>query len=71
MNIIDSQFLLEMYTRGYFPMAKSSEESDVNFFKPHKRWIHLHDFKKIFRHKSIYLLVPKLLIPNGTTIIGV
>ncbi len=36
MQIIDPKFLLKMYTKGYFPMAKSEESIDIEFFKPVK-----------------------------------
>ena len=39
MKIIDPQFLLKMYTRGYFPMAKSKQGIEVEFFKPYKRFL--------------------------------
>ena len=60
MKIIDPQFLLKMYTRGYFPMAKSKQGIEVEFFKPYKRFlIPISDFhipKKLFREfkKKIY-----------------
>ena len=53
MKIIDPQFLLKMYTRGYFPMAKSKQGIEVEFFKPYERFlIPISDFhipKKLFR----------------------
>ena len=62
MKIIDPQFLLKMYTRGYFPMAKSKQGIEVEFFKPYKRFlIPISDFhipKKLFREfkkKIIFL----------------
>jgi len=62
MKIIDPQFLLKMYTRGYFPMAKSKQGIEVEFFKPYKRFlIPISDFhipKKLFREfkkKNIFL----------------
>ena len=39
MNIIDPQFLIDMYSKGYFPMAHSSLSEEINFYKPHKRFI--------------------------------
>mgnify|MGYP003329360070 CR=1 FL=1 len=39
MQIIDPKFLVKMYTKGYFPMAKSEESIDIDFFKPHKRFL--------------------------------
>ena len=62
MKIIDPQFLLKMYTKGYFPMAKSKQGIKVEFFKPYKRFlIPISDFhipKKLFREfkkKNIFL----------------
>ena len=62
MKIIDPQFLLKMYTRGYFPMAKSKQGIKFEFFKPYKRFlIPISDFhipKKLFREfkkKNIFL----------------
>ena len=53
MQIIDPKFLLKMYTKGYFPMAKSEESIDIEFFKPHKRFlIPISDFhipKRLFK----------------------
>ena len=53
MKIIDPQFLLKMYTKGYFPMAKSEQSIEVEFFKPYKRFlIPISDFhipKRFFR----------------------
>ena len=60
MKFIDSQFLLKMYTQGYFPMAKNSRSNKVEFFKPYKRFlIPIKDFhipKKLFKEfkKKIY-----------------
>ena len=39
MKYIDSKFLLKMYTKGYFPMAKNDKNSEVEFFKPYKRFL--------------------------------
>ena len=39
MEFIDSKFLLKMYTKGYFPMAKNSRSIEVDFFKPYKRFL--------------------------------
>lgn len=53
MNLINPKFLLNMYTQGYFPMAKSTESIEIDFYKPHKRFlIPIFDFhipKKIFK----------------------
>ena len=62
MQIIDPKFLLKMYTKGYFPMAKSEESIDIEFFKPRKRFlIPISDFHipkrlfKEFKKKNINL----------------
>tara|TARA_B100001245_G_scaffold192592_1_gene150963 strand:- start:23 stop:214 length:192 start_codon:yes stop_codon:yes gene_type:complete len=62
MQIIDPKFLLQMYTKGYFPMAKSEESIDIEFFKPRKRFlIPISDFHipkrlfKEFKKKNIIL----------------
>ena len=62
MQIIDPKFLLQMYTKGYFPMAKSKDSIDVEFFKPYKRFlIPISDFHipkrlfKEFKKKNIIL----------------
>ena len=62
MKIIDPQFLLKMYTRGYFPMAKSKQGIEVEFFKPYKRFLipisGFHIPKRFFREfkkKNIFL----------------
>ena len=39
MKIINPSFLINMYTRGYFPMAESANSSEIHFFKPQKRFI--------------------------------
>ena len=51
-----------MYTKGYFPMAKSEESIDIEFFKPRKRFlIPISDFHipkrlfKEFKKKNIIL----------------
>ena len=62
MKIIDPKFLLKMYTKGYFPMAKSDKSIEVEFFKPYKRFlIPISDFHipkrlfKEFKKKIIFL----------------
>ena len=62
MKIIDPNFLLNMYTKGYFPMAKSNRSVEVEFFKPYKRFlIPISDFHipkrlfKEFKKKNIIL----------------
>ena len=39
MTIIDHKFLLKMYTKGYFPMAKIDNNNEIEFFKPYKRFL--------------------------------
>ena len=39
MEIINPQFLIKMYSKGYFPMAKSAKSIGVEFFKPYKRFL--------------------------------
>ena len=39
MNTIDPHILLKMYSKGYFPMAKSAKSINVDFFKPYRRFI--------------------------------
>ena len=62
MKIINLQFLLNMYTQGYFPMAKSKQSIEVEFFKPNKRFLipisNFHIPKKLFKDfkkKNIFL----------------
>jgi len=38
-KIIDDQILINLYKKGYFPMAESSFSKKVNFYKPNKRFI--------------------------------
>ena len=53
MEFIDSKFLLKMYTKGYFPMAKTKQSIEVEFFKPNKRFllpiVDFHIPKRFFR----------------------
>ena len=53
MKIIEPQFLLKMYAKGYFPMAKYSQSNEIEFFKPYKRFLipilNFHIPKKLFR----------------------
>ena len=37
MNLINPQFLLKMYAKGFFPMAKNSTSMEVEFYKPYQR----------------------------------
>ena len=62
MQTIDLQFLLKMYSKGYFPMAKKENNLEVEFIKPHKRFvIPILDFHipkrlfKEFKKKNIIL----------------
>ena len=59
-NIIDPHYLIHMYSKGYFPMAKNSISTKVDFYKPYKRFlIPIEDFhipKKLlkeFKKKNI------------------
>ena len=53
MQIIDPKFLLQMYTKGYFPMAKSSNNIEVEFYKPYTRLLipilNFHMPKRLFK----------------------
>ena len=53
MQFINSQFLLKMYTQGYFPMANNDRSIEIEFLKPYKRFlIPITDFhipKKFFK----------------------
>ena len=62
MKIIDTEFILEMYAKGYFPMAKNAKSTEVEFFKPYKRFLipilNFHIPKKLFKEfkkKIIFL----------------
>ena len=62
MKVIDPKFLINMYTKGFFPMAKSAESPEINFYKPYKRFIipilDFHIPKKFFREfkkKNMFL----------------
>jgi Leu/Phe-tRNA-protein transferase len=62
MNSINPEFLINMYSKGYFPMAKSRESIEVNFYKPYRRFIvpilDFHIPKKIFKEfkkKNIFI----------------
>ena len=52
-TILDTKELIQLYKKGYFPMAKSKQGIEVEFFKPYKRFlIPISDFhipKKLFR----------------------
>ena len=58
---INTEILLKMYKKGYFPMADNALDKKVNFYKPLKRFvIPINDFhlsKKLFKEfkkKNIY-----------------
>ena len=59
---INPQMLVQMYKKGYFPMAENSLDQEINFYKPLKRFVNpINDFhlpKKLFKEykkKNIYL----------------
>ena len=53
MKFIENNFLLSMYKKGFFPMAENQKSEEVNFFKPHLRFIipikNFHIPKKLFK----------------------
>ena len=53
MNIIESKLLINMYSKGFFPMAKNRNENDIHFYKPLKRFLlpifSFHIPKKLFK----------------------
>ena len=53
MQTIETQFLLKMYAKGYFPMAKDENNIEVEFFKPRKRFLipisEFHIPKRLFK----------------------
>ena len=58
---INTQMLLQMYKKGYFPMAENSLDKEINFYKPSKRFVipinNFHLPKKLFKEfkkKNIY-----------------
>ena len=59
-EILDPQKLINLYTKGFFPMAESVTINEIKFYKPIKRLvIPINDFhlpKKLFRKfkKNIY-----------------
>ena len=59
-EILDPQKLINLYTKGFFPMAESVTSNEIKFYKPIKRLvIPIYDFhlpKKLFRKfkKNIY-----------------
>ncbi len=38
-TILDTKELIQLYKKGYFPMAKSANSVEIHFFKPQKRFI--------------------------------
>jgi len=38
-KILDTKKLIQLYKKGYFPMAENANSSKINFFKPQKRFI--------------------------------
>ena len=53
MKIIDTDYLIQMYKIGYFPMAESQISHNIDFFKPYKRFLipifNFHIPKKLFK----------------------
>ena len=53
MNIIEPESLMNMYSKGYFPMARNAKSLQINFYKPYKRFLipidYFHIPKKLFR----------------------
>ncbi len=66
MKIIDLKFLLKMYRRGYFPMAKIDNNYEIDFFKPYKRFLipisNFHIPKKLFREFKKKIIFIKLIL---------
>ena len=61
-QFLDPQILIQMYKKGYFPMAENSLDKKINFYKPLKRFvIPINDFHlprklfKEFKKKNIHL----------------
>ena len=61
-NILESQTLIQMYKKGYFPMADNSLNQEINFYKPLKRFLipikKFHLPKRLFKEykkKNIFL----------------
>ena len=59
---INPQMVVQMYKKGYFPMAENSLDEEINFYKPLKRFVipikNFHLPKKLlkeFKKKNIYL----------------
>ena len=51
-NIIKSKELIQLYKKGFFPMAEDANEDEISFYKPKKRFIipidSFHIPKKLF-----------------------
>tara|TARA_B100001964_G_C13695651_1_gene363736 strand:- start:290 stop:484 length:195 start_codon:yes stop_codon:yes gene_type:complete len=61
-QFLNPQILIQMYQKGYFPMAENSLDKKINFYKPLKRFvIPINDFHlprklfKEFKKKNIHL----------------
>ena len=61
-KVLEPQNLIKMYKNGYFPMAESYLNKEINFYKPLKRFIipilDFHLPKKLFKEykkKNIHL----------------
>ena len=61
-SIIEPNLLIKMYKNGFFPMAENSENIQINFYKPKKRFIipitKFHIPKKLFKQykkKKIFI----------------
>tara|TARA_B100001123_G_C15082207_1_gene936178 strand:- start:725 stop:916 length:192 start_codon:yes stop_codon:yes gene_type:complete len=61
MKIINPNFLIKMYKKGFFPMAENATSTKVDFYKPKKRFLlpilNFHIPKKLFKDfkkKNIY-----------------
>ena len=55
---INHNFLIKMYTKGFFPMAKNMHDKEINFYKPNKRLVipisNFHVPKKLYKEFLIY-----------------
>jgi len=64
-NIIKPQTLFKMYKNGFFPMAENSFVEDINFYKPHKRFLipikKFHLPKRLFKEYKKKNLLSKLI----------
>ena len=51
-KIIKTNQLIQLYKKGYFPMAENTKSEEINFYKPEKRFIipinSFHIPKKLF-----------------------